>query len=75
MRTLNDSLRDELNLIIEKEEYKDYIEQNKIDMGVLKKAFDILLERKSDANMIDTSRTEFENYLINHFKSKKNDNK
>lgn len=74
MKTLNDSLRDELNFILQKEEYKNYIEQNKIDLCVLKKAFNILLERKSDANMIDTSRTEFENFLINHFKFKKNDN-
>lgn len=50
------------------------IEDKKLDLIVLKKAFEILLKYKSDAEAIDKSKTEFENYLINYFKIQKNDN-
>lgn len=74
MKSLNDSLRDEFNEILQKEEYKEIIEQKNLDLDILKKAFDALLRYKSDADMVDKSKTEFENFLINHFKSQKNDN-
>lgn len=74
MKSLNDSLRDEFNEILQKEQYKDIIEQNNLDSDILKKAFDTLLRYKSDADMVDKSKTEFENFLINLFKSQKNDN-
>lgn len=74
MKSLNDSLRYEFNEILQKEEYKQIIEQKNLDLDILKKAFDTLLRYKSDADMVDKSKTEFENFLINHFKSQKNDN-
>lgn len=74
MKSLNDSLRDEFNEILQKEEYRDIIKQKKLDLDVLKQSFDILLRYKSDADMAGKSKTEFENFLINHFKSLKNDN-
>jgi hypothetical protein len=74
MKTLNDSLREEFDDILNKEEYKKIIEDKKLDLIVLKKAFEILLKYKSDAEAIDKSKTEFENYLINYFKTQKNDN-
>jgi hypothetical protein len=74
MKTLNDSLREEFDDILNKEEYKKIIEDKKLDLIVLKKAFEILLKYKSDAEAIDKSKTEFENYLINYFKIQKNDN-
>jgi len=74
MKSLNDSLRDEFDEILQKEEYKQVIEDKNLDINVLKKAFDTLLKYKSDSSMIDKSKTEFENFLINYFKSQKNDN-
>lgn len=74
MKTLNDSLREEFAGLLEKEEYKKNIMDNNLDINVIKKAFDILLKCKSDAEAVDKSKTEFENYLINYFKVKKNDN-
>lgn len=74
MKSLNDSLRDEFSDILQKEEYEKLIEEKNLDVTILKKAFDVLLKFKADSDMIDKSKTEFENYLINHFKSQRNDN-
>ncbi|SEF67090.1 hypothetical protein [Sphingobacterium lactis] len=74
MKSLNDSLRDEFSEILQRDEYRKVIDEKSLDVNVLKKAFDILLKYKSDVDMVDKSRTEFENYLINYFKSQKNDN-
>ena len=62
MKSLNDSLRDEFNDILQREEYKKIIEEKNLDLNILKKAFDTLLKYKSDADMIDKSKTEFENF-------------
>ena len=74
MKSLNDSLRDEFSEILQKDEYRKVIEEKNLDVNVLKKAFDTLLKYKSDVDMVAKSRTEFENFLINYFKSQKNDN-
>ena len=74
MKTLNDSLREEFNEIIETEEYKKIIEIKNLDINILKRAFETLLKYKSDADAIDKSKTEFENFLINYIKTLKNDN-
>lgn len=74
MKSLNDSLRDEFNEILQREEYREIISEKKIDLNLLKKAFDLLLRYKSNSDMNDKSKTEFENFLINYFKSRKNDN-
>jgi hypothetical protein len=73
MKSLNDALREEFNEILEKEEYKNIIEAKDLDINILKKAFEVLLKNKSDSDAIDKSKTEFENYLINHIKTKRND--
>ena len=74
MKSLNDSLREEFDEILNKIEYKKIIENEGLDKAVLKKAFDTLLKYKSDSEAIDKSKTEFENYLIKYFKIQKNDN-
>jgi hypothetical protein len=74
MKSLNDSLREEFNQILDKEVNKKIIKDKNLDLTVLRKAFDTLLKYKSDAEAIDKSKTEFENYLINYFKIQKNDN-
>jgi hypothetical protein len=74
MKSLNDSLREEFDEILDEEKYKKIIKDKNLDLTVLKKAFDTLLKYKSDAEAIDKSKTEFENYLINYFKIQKNDN-
>ena len=74
MKTLNDTLREEFDDILKKEEYKIIVEDNNLDLIVLRKAFEILLIHKSNAELIDSSKTAFENYLINYFKDQKNDN-
>jgi 5'-deoxynucleotidase YfbR-like HD superfamily hydrolase len=74
MKSLNDSLREEFDEILNKVEYKKIIDNEGLDKAVLKKAFDTLLKYKSDSEAIDKSKTEFENYLINYFKIQKNDN-
>lgn len=71
MKSLNDSLREEFDKILDKKEYRTIIEEKHLDLTVLKKAFDTLLKYKSDAEAIDKSKTEFENYLINYFKINK----
>jgi len=74
MKSLNDSLRDEFNDILQREEYKKIIDEKNLDLNILKKAFDTLLKYKSDSTMLNQSKTEFENFLINYFKTQKNDN-
>jgi hypothetical protein len=74
MKTLNDSLREEFNEILDTDKYKKIIEIKNLDINILKRAFETLLKYKSDADAIDKSKTEFENFLINHLKTLKNDN-
>ncbi len=74
MKSLNDSLREEFNDILNREEYKKLIKDKKLDIVILNKAFDTLLKYKSDPDSIESSRLEFENYLVNYFKIRKNDN-
>lgn len=74
MKSLNDSLREEFEEILKKEDYKIIIAEKRLDLVILKKAFDTLLKHKTNADAIDKSKTEFENYLINTIKINKNDN-
>jgi hypothetical protein len=75
MKSLNDSLRDEFEEFLNKEDYKAIIAEKRLNVVILKKAFDILLKHKSDSDATDKSKTEFENYLINTIKINKYDNK
>lgn len=72
MKSLNDSLREEFNNILNQNEFSEKIQSDKLDAGTLNKAFDVLLKFKSDPDATDKARSEFENYLINHLKTKNN---
>lgn len=70
MKTLNDSLREEFRTALKKENLLQKIENQKLDKEVIEKAFDILLKFKTSPDEIDKARGEFENYLINHLRTK-----
>lgn len=72
MKSLNDSLRDEFMEILKSEEFQKKIYEDKLDIEILKKAFDVLLRFKIDSDLTDKGRGEFENYIINHLKTIKN---
>lgn len=70
MKTLNDSLREEFNLILKEQELSNKINFHNLDKDVLNKAFDVLLRYKSSPDMKDKARGEFENYIINYLRTK-----
>ncbi len=72
MKTLNDSLREEFRIALKNENLLLKVENQELDVAVLEKAFDILLKFKSDPDLVDKARGEFENYLINHLRTKLN---
>ena len=72
MKTLNDSLREEFNAILKEQEISKKIDMNRLDIDVLNKAFEVLLKFKSNPDLADKARGEFENYLINYLKTQKN---
>ncbi len=69
MKSLNDSLREEFNAILQDESILKKIELNQLDMNVLNKAFEVLLKFKTSPDLKDKARGEFENYLINHLRT------
>lgn len=71
MKTLNDSLRDEF-LEVLNNDFQSKIEEDSLDIEILKKAFDVLLRFKLDSDLTDKGRGEFENFLINYLKTIKN---
>lgn len=72
MKSLNDSLREEFNNVLNKDEFLEKIQSNELDRNILNKAFDVLLKFKSDSDLSDKARGEFENYIINYLKTKNN---
>ena len=72
MKTLNDSLREEFRNSLKNENLLKKVENQKLDVEVLQKAFDILLKFKSNPDLVDKARGEFETYLINHLRTKMN---
>ncbi|MFT4661678.1 MAG: hypothetical protein ACI8XB_001958 [Patiriisocius sp.] len=68
MKSLNDTLREEFNKILKEGEVPERIETDKLDLNILKKAFDVLLKFKTNPDLTDKARGEFENYLINQLK-------
>lgn len=70
MKTLNDSLREEFKNSLQSENLSHKIKIQNLDKEVLEKAFDVLLNFKSSPDKVDNARSEFENYLINHLKTK-----
>lgn len=69
MKSLNDSLREEFNKILKEDGFPERLEKNELDPAILNKAFDVLLKFKSNPDLKDKARSEFENYLINHLKT------
>jgi len=74
MKSLNDTLRDEYLAALLDPELSTKIEFNRLDLEILKKAFDVLLKFKSSPDLKDKARSEFENFIINHFRTLDNDN-
>ena len=72
MKTLNDSLREEFRNSLKNENLLKKVETQELDKEVLEKAFDILLKFKANPDLVDKARGEFENYLINHLRTKMN---
>jgi hypothetical protein len=68
MKTLNDSLREEFKSVLKEPEFLKKIQFHELNEEVLNKAFDVLLKFKSNPDLAEKARGEFENYLINHFK-------
>jgi hypothetical protein len=68
MKTLNDSLREEFKAVLKEPEFLKKIQFHELNEEVLNKAFDVLLKFKSNPDLAEKARGEFENYLINHFK-------
>jgi hypothetical protein len=71
MKSLNDALREEFYEILKSPEFEKKIHENDLDKNVLFKAFDVLLDFKSNPDLIDKGRSEFENYLINYIRVNK----
>ncbi|WP_053976587.1 hypothetical protein [Mangrovimonas xylaniphaga] len=72
MKTLNDSLREEFREILNEKEFSEIIKEKDLDPSVLYKAFDVLLRYKSDSDLTDKARGEFENFIINYMRIKAN---
>ena len=72
MKTLNDSLREEFKKELNNSELSKKIEFHNLDKQVLEKAFDVLLKFKTNPDLVDKARGEFENYLINQLRTKSN---
>jgi hypothetical protein len=72
MKSLNDSLREEFIAILKEKDIATKIDDNQLDVTILKKAFEVLLRFKSSPDLKDKARGEFENYLINHLRTKTN---
>ena len=70
MKSLNDILREEFKEIIQNQDFVSNIFSEKLDPEIIAKAFDILLEFKSNPNSLERAKTEFENYLINTLKTR-----
>lgn len=70
MKTLNDTLREEFRKELNNSKLLFKIESHDLDDQVLEKAFDVLLKFKSNPDLKDKARGEFENYLINQLRSK-----
>lgn len=68
MKTQNDSLREEFKEMLKEHEIISKIKAEGLDVDVLNKAFDVLLKFKSNSDLTDKARSEFENYLINHLR-------
>ena len=73
MKSLNDSLREEFSEILYNQQNRDMISQKKIDVDLIHRAFDKLLDNKNGSDetaLVEKGRAEFETYIINTLKTK-----
>ena len=74
-RSLNDSLREEFNGVLDHPDYREMIKNKKLDPVIIAGAFEKLLggDRFLEAEQedIDKARSEFENYIINTLKTRR----
>ena len=77
-KSLNESLREEFNAILDYPEYQDSIEAKRLDVNVIKGAFDKLLATdrflEAQEEDIEKARSEFENYILNTLRTKRHNN-
>lgn len=73
MKSLNDSLREEFNAILEEKEIQDLIISKRLDANIINMAFQKLLNNKygsDDISLVEKGRAEFETTIINALKTK-----
>jgi hypothetical protein len=70
MKTLNESLREEFQNALSSQSVKEKISQDKLEIDILNKAFEVLLDHKYNSQSVERARGDFENFLINKLKSK-----
>jgi len=73
MKTQNDTLREEFQVVLNRKEFQEEIEIKKLDPKLVNKFFEILLENNNgtdDSAIIDSGRARFETYIINTLKEK-----
>lgn len=69
MKSLNDALRDDFGKELLSKEILERIELYSLDQSLITKAFDVLLKFKSNPDLVDKARAEFENFVINQLRS------
>jgi len=69
MKSLNENLREEFQLILKSDEISALIKENKLDHNIINKAFEKLLTNKYlTADDTSKGKTEFQNMIINSLK-------
>lgn len=63
-KSLKDNLRKEFQEILKRDKFVEMIDHQKLDLSILKSAFDVLLEKEDDEQA-----TAFMNNIINRLKS------
>lgn len=73
-KSLNENIRIEFREILEDQEYQDLIKAKKLDPKIIEGALEKLLKTKAEgSNLIDevdSTRADFENYIINTLKTR-----
>jgi|LakMenEpi03Aug12_release.lakeMendotaPanAssembly.Ray.scaffolds.fasta_scaffold533194_2 hypothetical protein len=71
MKTQNDSIREEFQEVLNLKEFKDEIQQKKLNPSFIKNFFEILLEKNNgsdDISIIEAGRSRFESFILNSLK-------
>jgi hypothetical protein len=72
MKTLEDSLRDELKEILKDEKYNAIIKAKNLDIKLIQNSYEKLLDnmRNGDTeDQLDGGRSQFQNFIVNHLKA------